>query len=187
MTKCDFAALACKLLGVYFFIKLIGLVPMFIFTIVSSSIVSSFALASQEPISWIGFLSVVISFLNAIIVVGISLLLWFKARQFAERIFPEDSAPTTLAVDKNLMPIVLSVTGVIIIAIVLPRLFSQTITSLQSSDPLGGLSSDKMMQNRIDGWVAVFQTLIGIWLVFGAGRISRIIKTAIHATQNQEA
>ncbi|MEO6908271.1 MAG: hypothetical protein ABI210_10310, partial [Abditibacteriaceae bacterium] len=132
MTKRDFAAFACKLLGVFFLITSIGTVVTFIV-----ATISSFALAFKEPFGWLGFLGIVGIFLTAAFTVGIGLLLWFKARQCAERIFPEDSLPSTLAADKNLMPIALSVTGVIVLAFTLPHFLSIIIIYLTFPKSLG--------------------------------------------------
>lgn len=118
---------------------------------------------------------------------GIGLLLWFRARQCAGRIFPEDSPPATLAADKNLMPIALSVTGVIVLAFTFPHLFSIVITYLTLPKTLDQVPIDKVVQNRIDAWVAVLQVLIGIWLTLGAGHISRMIKVVTHLTQDRKA
>lgn len=182
MNKRDVASIACRILGVYFFTKSIQEVPIFIFTLVST-----FAVAPQTLSGWLTFWGIAVSFLNATLTLGISLLLWFKARQFAERIFPEDSSPTTLAVDERFMPMALSLTGVVVLALTLPYLFSTTITYLTLPETLSHVPMDRIIRNRIDIGTSIFQILIGIWLVLGAGNISRIIKAAIHATRDRKA
>ncbi|MEO6906745.1 MAG: hypothetical protein ABI210_02535 [Abditibacteriaceae bacterium] len=182
MTKRDFAALACKLLGVYFFVNSISAVVQSILMIVNSSV-----MPPQDAFGWLNLLSTGSNLLIAAITVAIALLLWFKATQCAERIFPEDSLPSTLAADKNLMPIALSVTGVIVLAFTLPHLLSITSIYLTFPKSLGQVPVDQIVRNRIDAWVAVLQVLIGIWLVIGAGHISRMIKVVNRLTQDREA
>jgi len=182
MTKRDFAALACKLLAVYFFVRAIGLVPSHIYMLFIS-----YKQAARVSLGWFGFIANIVELLNIIILLGISYLLWFKARQCAERIFPEDSSPAILVVDSGFLPMALALTGVIVLVLILPHLLSLIVTYLKYPDTLTNVDSYELMKNRMDAGTSIFRVLFGIWLIFGAGNISRIIKAAICATQDQKA
>jgi len=179
MTKRDLAALACKLLAVYFFIKNFSLV-----LIALSGVVMSLIQASQTVFGWQIVLMSVINLIGPVVLLVIVYFLWFKADNCAQRLFPEDSAPTVLATDSGFMPVALALTGVIVLTVVLPHLLSLFAVYLKTPETFYHVPKYELARNRIDVATTIIQVLVGIWLVFGAGKISPIIKTIISATIN---
>jgi hypothetical protein len=182
MTKRELAALACKLLGIFFFVSSISSVLLLPFTFGSQ--IDGFIQKGADLSSiLLMILTVSISILGSFLYLVAGLLLWFKAGKFAARIFSEDSSPTTLAVSSNILPMAFSLTGVIIVALILPHLLGMFIAHNMASDPQ--VSNWDKTHDILDLTASFVQMLLGIWLIFGAGKISTTIQRALSLTRDQ--
>jgi hypothetical protein len=182
MTKHELAALACKLLGIFFFVSSIGPVLLLPFTFGSQ--IDGFIQKGADLSSiLLIFLTVSISILGSFLYLIAGLLLWFKSDKFAARIFSEDSPPTTLTVSPNILPMAFSLTGVIIVALILPHLLGMFIARNMVSDPQ--VSNWDKTHDILDLSGSFIQLLLGIWLIFGAGKISTTIQSALSFTRDK--
>lgn len=182
MTKREFAALACKLLGVFFFVSSIGAVLLLPFTF-GSQIEGFIPKGADLSSILLMILTVSLSMLGCFLYLIAGLLLWFKADKFAVCIFPEDSSPTTLTVSSNILPMAFSLMGVIIVALILPHLLGMFIAHNMASD--SQVSNWEKTHDILDLSGSFIQLLLGIWLIFGAGKISTTIQSALSFTRDK--
>jgi len=182
MTKREFAALAARILGIYLFVRWVT--PALLMPIVQGMQINTIVdrggdSASLLPIIGIFSLSVI----GTVLPILTGLLLCFKADKFAAYVFPEDSSPATLAVSSNTLPMAFALTGVIILALILPHMLGIFIAQNMASD--AHVSSFERAQNILDLSASFVQVIFGIWLIFGAGKLSTTIKRVLNLTRDR--
>jgi hypothetical protein len=181
MTKWEFTALASRILGIYLFVT--GITPVLLIPFTQAMQINDFiqrGLAASALWTEIGVALFYVSGQLLYCIAGF--LLWFKADKFAVRIFPEDSSPTTLTVSSNILPMVFSLTGVIIVALILPHLLGMFIAHNMAPDPQ--VPNWEKAHDILDLSGSFIQLLFGIWLTFGAGKISTTIQKVLSLTRD---
>jgi hypothetical protein len=185
MTKRDFAALSARILGIYFFVTgVTGIVPVLLIPIIQTMQITDFIQRGAANSSlWMGVSVSLFSIIGQLLLPIVGLLLWFKAEKFAARIFPEESSPTTLTVSVNILPMAFSLTGIIIVALTLPHLLGMFVA--HNMAPTLQVPNSEKAQGILDLSASLIQLLLGIWLIFGGGKISTTIQRALSLTRDQ--
>lgn len=181
MTKRELATLACKLLGIFFFVSFIG--PALTLPYTMWAQINGFMQRGADfPWMLLMILTSSTSILGNFLYLIAGLLLWFKAEKFAARIFSEDSCITTISVSEKLMPMALALAGVILLALIGPHLLVQIFRRIfLENSPQSGFS---YTQEMIDLASSIIQVVVGIWLICGTKKIYVFIQAVHGATRD---
>jgi len=168
MTKHEVAALACKILGIYF---IVGALSGFGYAV--TMMVEHFSGMREGEIGNLWLAALVGS--GLMMVFGI--LLWFLADRVAARMVPERGS---LAVESrttgaDIQAIAFSVVGVFVLARFFPRL-TQLIVNLSVLADYDRAQLDARTKAMIGELIV--QLAIGLWLLFGSRGIVGLLKTA---------
>ena len=171
MTKREVAVLACKILGVYFFIvSLSG----FAFTV--SMVFANFSRGTEDSMSNVRFVGLV----GPIPVIVLSILLWFLADRIAGRMVSgtEGSTEVSKLTAADIQAIAFSVVGMLVLTRFFPQL-AQLIVNLSILDRYDHAPMDAMTKGRIGGLIV--QLAIGLWLLLGSRGLVGFLKTVREA------
>ena len=180
MTKHEFAALACKVLGIYTLVNALGLLPSILGNALNSLASSSTglnpALATVERTAAVAYI------LPLAFDIMAGLLLWRRADFLAARMIRDtDAAPSQIAIGAGAETVAFSFLGLFTLLQAIPRLglivFNLILMSRQG--PL--LHRDYKGMAAPDVVVLVIQLCLGCWLLLGAAGLARLLGSLRHA------
>lgn len=176
MTKRELAALACKVLGLYAFISALNWLPVALMPILTGG-----AMGAQAARHWM----LIVNALPGVLLINAALILWFGADALACWMVKEPDAPLPLVtVGTEAQVIAFSCLGLGSLLQAVPHI-GQIITKLYISQ------QDALIQPDFKGMAApdiialLLQTLIGLWLLFGAAGLARLIGSFRHIGEDK--
>jgi hypothetical protein len=161
MTKRDIAGLCCKLAGIFIITTSIMMLVMKLFFV--SGDISNFLNLHHAGIDNQSTKMPLMELLadggtafGQLVLFGLGMWLWFDTGRFSAWIFPDENPDLPVAIDENFEPLLLSLMGIVILAMALPQFFTGVFVHDNSSFTI--ISS-------------VINTGIGIWLCCRARNI----------------
>lgn len=163
MTKREFAALACKVLGLYSFISALKLLPM---------ILMPFSTAARAAMRWM----LMVNALPGLLHILTGFILWFGADALAGRMIKDTgTAVSPVVVGKEAQVVAFSCLGLWSLLQVIPRIGQLVTNFFMISQQDAMLWHDYKGMTAPDIVAIVIQLALGLWLLFGAAGLTRLI------------
>jgi len=145
MTKRDIAGLCCKLAGIFIITTSITMLVMKLFFV--SGDISNFLLLhhagfdnQETKMPLMEILTDGGTAFGQLILFGLGIWMWLDTGRFSNWIFPHDNPDLPAVIDENFAPLLLSLMGIVILAMALPQFFTSvfmhnSLASRGLSDP----------------------------------------------------
>ena len=103
-----------------------------------------------------------------------SLFLWIRAERLAARMVPAAPTPQSAPSAIGLQPILLTVAGVLVLALAIPEAARSVATALLSPR-IVYQAPDQVAHAAAEHWALLLRFLLGLGLTFGAAPLSRAL------------